>query len=142
MAKRKTKIMFDMADEADISDEIVGVNKDFYTKRTTSSCGSLRFPIPTPIKIELDLQPSDICYFCSYSEGFYISFKIKPETATKAQVRSRKLSVAGNNNTLYVCIPPFIKNLYREPITSVELIRTEGFQPYEWHIKFHSIDCT
>ena len=143
MAKRKkSKIIFDMDDLSDISSSIVVVNKDFYTKKTSIVSGSLRFAIPVPIKSELDLQASDLCYFCQYSEGFYISFKVKPETATKAQVRSRKLAVAGDYGTLYVCIPPFIKNLYKEPIKYIQLIRTEGFQPYEWHIKFLTTDYT
>ena len=139
---RKSKIIFDMDDLSDISDDIIVVNKDFYTKRTTARAGSLRFAIPMPIKAELELNVSDLCYFCQYSEGFYISFKHKPEAATKAQVRSRKLAAAGDYGTLYVCIPQFIKNLHREPITSVQLIRTEGFEPHEWQIKFLSIDCT
>ena len=136
MKKKATGIRFDMDDLADISEELVSVNKDFYTKRTSLVCGSLRFPIPTPIKLELNLQPSDMCYFCQYSEGFYLSFKIKPESATKAQIRSRKLAPAGQYNTLYVCIPPMIKNQYQKTITSVQLIRTKGFQPHEWQLKF------
>ena len=93
--KKKTAIRFDIDELSDISDEIIEINNDFYTKRTSNTCGSLRFPIPTPIKLELNLKAGDTCFFCQYSEGFYISFKIKPEAATKAQVRSRKLAAAG-----------------------------------------------
>ena len=141
MAK-KAKIRFDMDEISDISEELVEINNDFYTKKTSNMCGSLRFPIPTPIKVELDLKAGDTCFFCQYSEGFYISFKHKPEAATKAQVRSRKLAAAGQYETLYVCIPPMIKNLYKETITNVQLIRTKGFQPHEWQIKFLFIECT
>lgn len=138
--KKKTRINFDMDDMSDITDQLVEINKDFYTKKTSKCCGSLRFPVPTPIKLELGLKAGDICYFCQYSEGFYISFKHKPEAATKAQIRSRKLAAAGSNNTLYVCIPPMIKNLYDKEITNVSLIRTKGFQSYEWQIQFLFID--
>lgn len=134
--KKKTGIRFDMDDMSDITDQLIEISNDFYTKKTVKSCGSLRFPIPTPLKHELDLNPGDLVYFCQYSEGFYISFKHKPEAATKAQIRSRKLAAAGSNNTLYVCIPPMIKNLYKQEITNVSLIRTKGFQPYEWQIQF------
>ena len=139
--KPKTQIRFDMEDLSDISDEIIEINKDFYTKKTSSVCGSLRFPIPTPIKVELDLKAGDTCFFCQYSEGFYLSFKVKPEAHTKAQIRARKLANAGQYNTLYVCIPPMIKNLYRKPITNIQLFRTKGFQAHEWQIQFLSTDC-
>ena len=138
---KKAKIRFDMDDLADISDQIIEINKDFYTKKTSTVCGSLRFPIPTPIKVELNLKAGDTCFFCQYSEGYYISFKHRPEAATKAQIRSRKLAAAGMYNTLYLCIPPFIKNQYREPITGVKLIRTKGFQTYEWQIQFLFTEC-
>ena len=137
---KKATIRFDTDDIDDISDQIIEVKNNFYTKRTRNMCGSLRFPIPTPIRIELNLKAGDTCFFCQYSEGFYISFKIKPEAATKAQIKSRKLAAAGANNTLYLAIPPMIKNLHREPITNVKLIQTKGFQPYEWQIQFLSTD--
>lgn len=138
--KKKTAIRFDMDELADISNELVEINNDFYTKNTSMTCGSLRFPIPTPIKLELNLKAGDTCFFCQYSEGFYISFKHKPDAATKAQVRSRKLAAAGQYNTLYVCIPPMIKNLYQKTITGVKLIRTKGFKMHEWQIQFLFID--
>lgn len=137
---KKAKIKFNFDDVADISDELIEVKNDFYTKKTVSMSGSLRFPIPTPIKTELDLKAGDTCFFCQYSEGFYISFNHKPEAATKAQVRARKLAVAGMYETLYVAIPPMIKNLYQKPITNVKLIRTKGFKEYEWQIQFLFID--
>lgn len=139
---KKAQIRFDMENISDISEELVEINNDFYTKKTSCVCGSLRFPIPTPIKVELNLKAGDTCFFCQYSEGFYISFKHKPEAATKAQIRSRKLAAAGQYDTLYVCIPPMIKNLHKETITNIHLIRTKGFQPYEWQIKFLSIEST
>lgn len=138
---KKATIRFDMDDIEDISDQLIEVKHDFYTKRTTSSCGSLRFPIPTTLKLELDLKAGDSCFFCQYSEGFYISFKHRPEAATKAQIRSRKLAAAGASNTLYLAIPPMIKNQYRELIQGVKLIRTKGFQPYEWQIQFLFTEC-
>lgn len=139
---KKATIRFDTDDIDDISDQIIEVKNDFYTKQTSTVCGSLRFPIPTPIKTELELKAGDPCFFCQYSEGFYISFKHMPVSATKAQMRSRKLAAAGKYNTLYLAIPPMIKNLYRETITGVKLIRTKGFKEYEWQIQFLFTECT
>lgn len=139
---KKATIRFDTDDIEDISDQIIEVKNDFYTKRTSTVCGSLRFPVPAPIKLELNLKAGDSCFFCQYSEGFYISFNHKPEAATKAQIRSRKLAAAGSYNTLYLAIPPMIKNLYQETITGVKLIRTKGFQPHEWQIQFLFTECT
>lgn len=138
---KKATIRFDIDDIEDISDQLIEIKHDFYTKRTTQSCGSLRFPIPTPIKLELDLKAGDTCFFCQYSEGFYISFKHQPAAATKTQMRSRKLAAAGAYNTLYLAIPPMIKNLYQEVIKGIKLIRTKGFQPYEWQIQFLFTEC-
>ena len=138
----KATIRFDVDDIEDISNQLIEVNHDFYTNHTCQMSGCLRFPIPTPIRVELDLHPGDVCYYCKYSEGMYISFKHKPAAATKSQVKTRKLAAAGMYDTLYLAIPPMVKNLYREPITSIKLIRTKGFQPYEWHIQFLSSDCT
>ena len=138
---KKAKIRFDMDDIADISDQIIEVKNNFYTKKTSTVCGSLRFPIPTPIKVELELKAGDPCFFCQYSEGYYLSFKHKPIAATEAQIKCRKLAAAGMYNTLYLCIPPFIKNQYREPIHTIKLIKTKGFQPYEWQIQFLSTEC-
>lgn len=137
---KKATIRFDTDEISDISEQIIEVNNDFYTKRTNNMAGSLRFPIPAPIKAELNLKAGDICYFCIYSEGFYISFNHKPEAATKAQIKARKLAAAGMYDTLYLAIPPMIKNLYQKPIQNVKLIRTKGFKPYEWQIQFLFID--
>lgn len=140
--RKKTQICFDMEDLADISNDLVQVNHAFYTKKTSNVCGSLRFPIPAPIRYNLNLKAGDTCFFCQYSEGFYISFNIRPVAATKAQIRARKLASAGAYNTLYVCIPPFIKNLYNETITGVQLINSKGFKNYEWQIRFLFSDYT
>lgn len=139
--KKRIGIHFDMDESSEISNELVEINRDYYTKRTTHGQGSLKFPIPREIEIELELNPGDLCYFCQYSEGFYLSFKEKPIAATKAMCRSRKLASAGMHNTLYLCIPPMIKNLYDEEIKSVILMRTKGFQAHEWQIKFLFTEC-
>lgn len=136
---RKAKINFDMEDISDISKELVKVENNFYTKHTINMCGSLRFAIPTPLREKLELHAGDICYFCQYSEGYYISFKKKPEAPTKAQVKPRKLAVGGSN-TLYLAIPPMIKNQHLYPIEYVKLVNPRGFQEYEWQIQFLSID--
>ena len=141
MPQRAT-IRFDADDIADISEQLVEINRNFYTRPTTKSCGSLRFAVPAAICAELGLKTGDECYYYQYSEGFLISFKHKPVAATKAQLRSRKLATAGAGNTLYLAIPPMVKNQYREPITNIKLFRTKGFQPYEWQIQFLSIECT
>lgn len=138
---KKAQICFDMDDISDISDQLIEVKQDFYTKKTTYQSGSLRFSIPTPIIIELDLKAGDTCFFCQYSEGFFLSFKHRPEAATKAQVRSRKLAKAGMYGSLYLAIPPMIKNQYRETIKGIKLIRTKGFQPYEWQVQFLFTEC-
>lgn len=136
----KATIRFDTDDIDDISDQLIEIKNDFYTKRTSNIRSSLRFPIPAPIKAELNLKTGDTCFFCRYSEGFYISFKIKPIAATKAQIKSRRLCTAGHN-TLYLIIPPMIKNLYQAPIKGIKLIRTKGFQPHEWQIQFLFTEC-
>lgn len=138
---RKAKISFDMEDISDISEQLIEINHDFYTKKCSNVCGSLRFPIPTPIKLELNLKAGDTCFFCQYSEGYYISFNHRPAAATKAQVRERKLAAAGQYGTLYVCIPPMIKNLYQETIKGIKLYRIKGFQPYEWQLQFLFTEC-
>jgi hypothetical protein len=139
--RKARKIQFDMEELTDISDELIEVNNDCYTKSTSMHQSSLRFPIPTPIKLELDLKASDSCYFVRYSEGYYLSFKVKPDTS-KCLMKERKIQSAGKYNTLYLVIPPFIKNLYKKPITNVQLIKTKGFKEYEWQIQFLSSDFT
>ena len=139
---KKAQICFDMDDISDISDQLIEVKQDFYTKKTTYQSGSLRFSIPTPIIIELDLKAGDTCFFCQYSEGFFLSFKHRPEAATKAQVRSSKLAKAVMYSSLYLAIPPMVKIQYRETIKGIKLIRTKGFQPYEWQVQFLFTECT
>lgn len=139
--RKKSAIRFDMEDISDISDSIIEID-DFYTKPTrTTPKNQLTFPIPSQLKADLNLNAGDLVYFCQYSEGFYLSFRIKPEAPTKAQIRSRKLGSTGTHDTLILCIPPFIKNLHREPIAFIKLIHTKGFQPHEWQIQFLSTDC-
>lgn len=140
--KRKTgKIKFDMDDTADINDELIEVDKAFYTRKiTVSPSGSFRFPIPTQIKADLELKPGMPCYFVQYSEGFYISFGIKPDCPER-RMRCRKLSYAGSNQTLFLLIPQFIQQKLPK-IQFVQLIQTPGFQPYEWQIQFHSTEYT
>ena len=139
MKKKAGKIKFDMDSTADISDELIEINHDFYTKPVRPSVsGSFRFPIPTPIKAELDLKPGMLCYFVQYSEGFYISFGVKPNCSEK-QMKFRKISYAGCQQTLFLLIPQFIQRQFPE-MKFVQLIRTPGFQPYEWQIQFHSTE--
>lgn len=140
--KKKKRIRFDMESISDITNELVEVKQDFYVRKTNVKNGSVRFPIPTPIKLELDLKAGDTCFFCHYSEGVYLSFKQVPEYATKKQYRSRKLATAGQHDTLFVCIPPMFKQLYQEHITGVQFIRTAGFQEYEWQLQFLFTDFT
>ena len=136
MPKKAAKIRFDMDGMEEISDKLIEVKEDFYTKHTSIVCGSLRFPIPRQIVLDLGLKAGDTCYFCEYSEGYYLSFRIRPEAATKAQLKSRKLAMAGANHTLFVAIPPMIKKLYREQITSIKLTRPVGYPKHEWQIQF------
>lgn len=130
--KKPNKISFEMSEISDISNNLVIVNRDFYTRQVTKHQSSIRFPIPKELVYNLDLKAGDKCYFIRYSEGFLISFKVKPEDFTKKQVRERKLIKAGAYDTLYLVIPPFIKNLYLKPITNVQLAHTKGFREYEW----------
>ena len=54
-------------------------------------------------------------------------------------MKFRKLSYAGSNETLFLLIPQFIQQQFPE-MKFVQLIRTPGFQPYEWQIQFHSTE--
>lgn len=139
--KKAGRIQFDMEEISDITNELVEVNNNCYTKPTSMHQSSLRFPIPTPIKLDLELKAGDSCYFVRYSEGYYLSFKVKPDTSEHL-MKERKVQSAGKYNTLYLVIPPFIKNLYKKPITNVQLIKTKGFKEYEWQIQFLSSDFT
>lgn len=142
--KRANKIRFDMSDDIDneLLDELVIVDKNCYTRKTNSTRGSLRFAVPTEIITNLGLKAGDTCFFCKYSEGFYLSFRICPEAATKAQIKQRNLVAQGQAHTLYLVIPPFIKNLYKDTIKAVQLMQIKGFQPYEWSIQFLTTDLT
>lgn len=139
MKKKAGKIRFDMDSTADISDELVEVNQDFYTRPVRpNSYGSLRFPIPKEIKAELNLTAGIPCYFVQYSEGFYISFGVKPDCPEK-RMKYRKIYYAGQQQTLFLLIPQFIQHKFPN-MKFVQLIRTPGFQPYEWQIQFHSTE--
>lgn len=126
--------MEDNSDE--ITEHVVIVNNNFYTKKTCYVAGSLRFPIPSQIKAQLNLNSGDNCYFVEYSQGFYIAFNIKPEDVLKRKIRSRKLIKAGACDTLFVCIPHFIKNQFNKEITGIQLIHLPGFKENEWQIRF------
>lgn len=139
--RKKNAIRFDMEDISDISDSIIEI-EGFHTKNTiTNKRNQLMFAIPKQIIIDLQLNPGDVVYFCQYSNGYYLSFKYKPADISNKQFRTRKLVPAGMYKTLYICIPPFIKNLYKEPITNIKLVQTKGFQPHEWQIQFLSTEC-
>ena len=137
MQKKPNKIKFNMEDdETEFNEQVLYVNKAFYTKKTCKVSGSLRFPIPTDIVTDLNLTSSDLCYFVEYSEGYYIAFKTEPEGVLKKKIRHRRLAKAGMYNTLFVCIPHFIKNNYKSEITYIQLIRPKGFKENEWQIQF------
>lgn len=142
--KKASKIRFDMSDDIDneLLNELVIIDKNCYTRKTNSTRGSLRFAIPHTIIDNLNLKAGDPCFFCKYSEGFYISFRVRPDAATKAQIKQRNLVAQGQASTIYLVIPPFIKNLYKEPIKAVQLMQIKGFQPYEWSIQFLTTDLT
>ena len=120
----------------EITNQVILVNNRFYTKKTCNVSGSLRFPIPIEIKTELDLKSGDICYFVEYEAGYYIVFNEIPEGALKKKTRSRKLAKAGMYETLFVCIPHFIKNTFENKITHIQLIHPSGFKRNEWQIRF------
>lgn len=132
-----------MEDIDDISDQIIEVDRHFYKQTTinTTNPNSTRFCIPVQIRQELNLKAGDVCYFCKYVDGYFISFNHKPASAIKGLYKSRKLSAAGAHDSLYLRIPQFITNLYQERITEVELLQIKGFQPYEWQIQFLSTEC-
>lgn len=140
--KKASKIRFDMSDDIDneLLDELIIIDKNCYTRKTHSTRGSLRFAVPNEIVCNLGLKAGIPCFFCKYSEGFYLSFGVRPEAATKAQIKERNLVAQGQAHTLYLVIPPFIKNLYREPIKAVQLMQIKGFQPHEWSIQFLTTD--
>lgn len=111
MKKKAGKIKFDMDSTADISDELVEVNHNFYTRPVRPNVnGSFRFPIPRQMKADLNLEPGMVCYFVQYSEGFYISFGVKPD-CPKSRMKFRKLSYAGQQQTLFLLIPQFIQQV-------------------------------
>jgi bifunctional DNA-binding transcriptional regulator/antitoxin component of YhaV-PrlF toxin-antitoxin module len=141
MAKKAHRISFDMDTfETDIVNELLPVQNNFYTKRVSRIARTMRFPIPTLICEELNLNAGDICYFIRYSEGYYIAFITRPDGVNDKNIRSRKLIKAGMYNTLFVAIPQFIQQDFKEPIQSVQLIRPKGFKLHEWQIRFLT-DC-
>ena len=143
MVRKATKIQFNMAETSlELENNLVQIDNNCYTRRTYIVNNSVRFTIPKQIIDKLNLKAGDVCFFVQYSEGFYLSFINKPESATKAQIRSRKLVSQGQANTIHLVIPPFIKNLYKESITAIQLLQIKGFKPYEWQIQFLFTDFT
>ena len=142
MVKKAHRISFDMDTfETDLIDELLPVQNNFYTKKVSRIARTMRFPIPTAICEELNLNVSDICYFIKYSEGYYIAFNTRPEDVLERNIRSRKLIKAGMYNTLFVAIPQFIQQDFKNAIQTVQLIRPKGFKQNEWQIRFIT-DCT
>lgn len=128
----------DMEDE--LQHELLEVDKGFYTKKITSSNYGLKFPIPIEIVCALKLQVGDTCYFCKYSEGYYISFKYKPTGVLLRNIKSRKITKAGEYDTLYVRIPASMLHRMKDTPSSVSLVQVKGFQEHEWQINFLSIN--
>lgn len=142
--KKQGRIRFDMDDMSEITDELIEVKENFYTMPTTSACGSLRFAIPRPIKLELDLKAGDTCYFCQFADRVFLYFGDGhcPLTAIQKQTKYRKLAGCGAGQTLYLAIPPMFKNQYHKPINGISLSRMKGYKPYEWQIQFLFTDFT
>ena len=139
---RTDKIKFDMFEPTNLTDQLIQVTKSVYTKKIRkTNTNSIKFPVPTQIKIDLQLKAGDPVFFVKYVDGYYLSFKIKPDGIAQRNIRSRKLSVAGANNTLYIRIPQFISNTYTN-LDFVEFTQIKGFAPYEWHLTFHTIEST
>lgn len=133
---KKTSIKFEMSPEDELQEDLLEVNHGFYTKKITCSNYGIKFPVPVEIVVDLDLKSGDTCYFCKYSEGFYISFKHKPQGSADKNIKSRKLCKAGDYDTLYVRIPAGIAHSLHPNPTSVSLVQVKGFQNYEWQINF------
>lgn len=134
------RICFDMDDISEISEQLITVNNDCYTVPIRHVAGTPRFRIPKPLIEKLNLKAKDTCYFVQYSEGYYLSFNVCPDTSEK-NYKSRKLIPAGQYNSLYVAIPQFITNFFKK-INNVQLMCIKGFKEYEWQIKFLFIDYT
>ena len=133
--KKPNKISFDMDEIDEVNTDLIEVKQDFYTKSTSKLRGSLRFSIPKPIVHTLNLQASDDCYFVHNGIEICLSFKEKPEGISEQRIKHRQLAKAGDYETLYVCIPPAIKNLYHFPITAVQILQPKGYKKHEWIIK-------
>ena len=114
---------------------IIKVSNNFYTRTTSKLRGSLRFSIPKPIVFELGLQASDHCYFIQQEDGFCLAFKEYPEGISEKAIKHRQLSKQGDYDTLYICIPPAIKNKYQFSITAVQLMQPKGYRKHEWLVK-------
>lgn len=137
MAKKAHRISFDMDTfETDLVNELLPVQNNFYTKKVSRIARTMRFPIPTSICEELNLNVSDICYFIKYTEGYYIAFNTRPNDVLERNIRSRKLIKAGMYNTLFVAIPQFIQQDFTKAIQYVQLIHPKGFKQNEWQIRF------
>ena len=133
--KKPSTILFDMEDIDTVDTELITVSNNFYTRTTSKLRGSLRFSIPKPIVFELGLQASDHCYFIQQENGFCLAFKEYPEGISEKAIKHRQLSKQGMYDTLYVCIPPAIKNKYQFSITAVQLMQPKGYKKHEWLVK-------
>lgn len=140
--KHTTHIHFNMEDIDDISNELVNVQNNFYTRPVRVVRNSIHFSIPQQIINNLDLKAKDSCFFYFTIDGNYLSFKQYPTGIAPKFIRERKITLIGNNGTLYLIIPRFFTRLYNKPIKNVKLINAKGMQPHEWQIQFLFTDFT
>ena len=135
MAKKsRINFEFDTTDTTDISEELVPVEKNFYTRYVRTIAGVKRFGIPKEIKKELNLKVKDDVYFVNYSDGYYIVFNEIPDTSPDNYKR-RKIISAGAHDSLYVAIPPMLTKDYVRPITAISLIQPKGVPNNTWRIQ-------
>lgn len=139
MKKRKS-IAFEMEQEADITNQLVLVKDRSYIRYIRTIANVRRFAIPMSIKRDLNLQAGDMVYFVKTPEGFYLSFNVLPNAATK-NYKFRKLISAGAAETLYTAIPQFITNTLNREINYVHLVQPETWSKHEWQIQFLFSEC-
>ena len=140
MTKKRGRIRFEMEELSEITDNLVIINRDFYTIPINKHQSSKRFAIPKDLVNSLQLKAGDACYYIKYEDGFYISFKTQPTGIPIKQIKKRNLVRAGEYNTLYLVVPvTVIRKTYPE-MTHVQIIHIKGFQEYEWQFKPLFID--